>query len=194
MKQVAVFGGSFAPVHRGHISVATALIEKGLADEVWLVPCRLNPLKAEMPMADVDRLQALRKAAGIYNAVKKAELLKVNEVELSMPSPSYTIDTLRKLQELYPKMQFRVVMGADSYLQFHRWKSHEEILKDFAPIVYPRPGFEVSAPEPGWTLLSGVETFDISSTALRRSGNLKQAAKEELEKIKELVESKVIEG
>ena len=168
MKRVAVFGGSFSPVHQGHLNVASGILNENLADEVWMMPCRLNPLKdGTTLMDDGIRLPMLEKAVRYQNRLDGNERIKINLLELDMPLPSYTIDTLRELSRRYP-YQFRLVVGGDSYLEFERWKDWESIEKDFAPILYPRPGYEVKDVRKSWTLLSGVEETDISSTSIRR--------------------------
>lgn len=178
MKTTAVFGGSFSPVHTGHMAVARGVVERGLADDVWLMPCRRNPLKAAVLMDDISRLRLLRQAADYTNRRLGGERIKVSELELEMPAPSYTSETLKALTEKYPDRGFRLVVGADSYLDFHRWRNWEWIVENFAPIVYPRPGQTIGTLEPGWTLLGGVEEVDISSTRLREMIKSNQPAVE----------------
>ena len=166
--KVAVFGGSFSPVHTGHLAVATEVIERRLADEVWLLPCRKNPLKDESGLLPNDiRLQLLEKAVNYQNAQLGGEPLKVCDIELELPSPSYTIDTLRLLSHLYPEYEFRLLAGGDSYLEFEHWKDWEIIETEFSPIVYPRPGNDIGTLRKSWTLLDGVKEWDISSSAIR---------------------------
>lgn len=166
--RIAIFGGSFSPVHKGHIAVANGILAKGLAEEVWMMPCRRNPLKESGPQLDEEKRLSLLKAAARYaNERNRKESIRVDTTELTMPSPSYTIDTLRKLQSEHPSLEFRLAVGADSYLDFHKWKEWEELEKAYSPIVYPRPGYAISETRQGWTLLEGMEENDISSTQLR---------------------------
>ena len=163
----AVFGGSFSPVHIGHMEVAAGVLRNRLADAVMMMPCRLNPLKdGSGLMADSDRLDMLEKAVNYY---KKGEDLNIwiDTLELRMPSPSYTVSTMRILSANFPEERFRLIAGADSYMDFRRWRDWEELERDFAPIVYPRPGYDIEELRPGWTLLRGVRETDISSTRLR---------------------------
>lgn len=167
MTTVAVFGGSFSPVHSGHINVASQILKLGLADEVWLMPCRLNPLKDKKElMGDEERLGLLRMAED-YCREKGVKGLRVSEVELSMPEPSYTCHTLRRLREENPDKEFRLVCGADSYLDFEKWKDYKWIEENFSPIVYPRPGYETGPLRPGWTRLENVKEIEVSSTRIR---------------------------
>lgn len=166
---IAVFGGSFSPVHIGHIAVATAAVDAGLADEVWMMPCRRNPLKDTALMPDNRRLDLLEKAVEYANRRVEKGIIKVSNAEFSLPTPSYTADTLRFLQKEYPEHRFRLITGADSYNNFHDWKDWEWIERNFAPIVYPRPGYEIQEVRPSWTLLENVALHDVSSTAIRES-------------------------
>lgn len=134
---VGIFGGSFNPVHNGHIALAHVIIDHGIADEVWLTLSPLNPLKSGSTelLDDQIRLQMLQLATeGIPG-------LRVCDIELSLPKPSYTINTLLTLSHMHPGIQFRLVIGSDNMLIFNRWKSNEEIKRMFPPIVYPRPGY-----------------------------------------------------
>lgn len=165
-RTIAVYGGSFSPVHAGHMEVARGVLNRGLADEVWLMPCRLNPLKdGGGLMPDAERLKMLRLAAD-YSGL--GDVLKVSSLELGMPSPSFTIDTMEALGHLEPDARLRLVVGADSYLDFKAWKDWETLERLYAPIVYPRPGYKITDLRSGWTLLEGVREIDISSTSLRR--------------------------
>lgn len=169
MSKVAVFGGSFSPVHSGHLAVAQGVLSRKLADEVWMTPCRLNPLKdGSQLMPDSVRISLLEKAVDWVNAGFVGSPVKICDIELGMPSPSYTADTLRLLQRRYPGHDFVLLAGADSYLDFKRWKDWEWIESDFHPVMYPRPGSKVEELRPTWTLLDNVREVDISSTELRR--------------------------
>ena len=170
MSTVAVFGGSFSPVHTGHLAVAEGLVRSGLADEVWLTPCRKNPLKTgPCLMSDEERVNLLGEAISFMENTRKdlKGKLKISEIELGMEIPSYTIKTLERLSEEYPSHTFRLAVGADSYLDFEKWRDWERIEKRFAPVVYPRPGYEIGNLREGWTRLENVEEIDISSTELR---------------------------
>ena len=167
-KVVGVFGGSFAPVHEGHIGVACEVIRRSLADEVWMIPCRRNPLKETVALPDDMRLGLLRKA--IAEAEERENLhhrLRLELIELSMPDPSFTWQTMEALRAKYPDYDFRLVIGADSYLNFTKWAKHDWLAQQFRPIVFPRPGYEIHDVNPCFTLMTGVREYDISSTRLR---------------------------
>lgn len=161
--KVGVFGGSFNPVHNGHIAVARAAVASGLVDKVLMVLSPLNPLKAnpEELLDDKERLAMLADACRPFSE------LEACDIELSMPRPSYTIDTLRKLQELNPDDKYRLIIGADNFVIFPKWRDAEDIIARFAPIVYPREGFPMPPAQSGFTPLDA-PLFPLSSTEIRR--------------------------
>lgn len=167
-KRVAILGGTFSPVHQGHMELCKKTLEKNLADEVWLMPCRRNPLKEyEADLDDELRLDLLKKASDFYNALLGSESIKITEIELNMPSPSYTANTMKRLQTLNPDIDFRIIVGSDSYLNFGKWKEHDWLEKNFKPIVYPRPGYEIENLKECWAILEDAELFPVSSTDIR---------------------------
>jgi nicotinate-nucleotide adenylyltransferase len=126
----------------------------------------LNPLKAnpEELISDSHRLEMLR------IATKGNPRLLPCDIELSMPQPSYSINSLNRLQELHPDKQFSLIIGSDNWLMFDRWRSYEEIIKNFSPIVYPRPGYNIGIHTlPQNVTLVNAPTLDISSTFIRDS-------------------------
>ena len=168
MSTIAVFGGSFSPVHRGHMEVAANILRLSLADKVIMMPCRRNPLKdGTSLMPDQDRIRLLEAAASYYRNVKDSYGILISEMELNMPAPSYTYKTLELLSVENPKDRFRLVVGSDSYLDFDRWKNGDWIENNFSPIVYPRPGYRIDMLRPNWTVLEDVEQIDLSSSAIR---------------------------
>lgn len=159
---IGIFGGSFNPVHIGHMMIATYLTQWKVVDRVWLTLSPLNPLKDPGELiSDIKRLHMLKLAC------QHAPGVDICDIELSMPRPSYTISTLRVLAKKYPAKRFKVVIGSDNWNTFSRWKDHEAILDEFGVIVYPRPGRPVEN-----RLVDGMELvrspqIDLSSTFIR---------------------------
>lgn len=166
MKKTGVFGGTFNPVHNGHLRLARWLVANKVFDEVWLTLSPVNPLKGERPGAtDTDRQRMLALAC------REEEGIKPNFVEFDMPRPSYSIHTLRKLAADYPDRHFGLIIGADNWLIFDRWRSCDEIIRDFGVTVYPRPGYEIDQPMPqGVSYLADAPVTAISSTNVRATG------------------------
>lgn len=146
------------------MAVARSVVEGGYADEVWMMPCRRNPLKTDSdPWDPCRRIRLIEEAVCYYSD----DRIKVSRQELEMPEPSYTVDTLRSLMEKYPDFHFRLIVGADSYLNFNKWKDWKWIEANARPIVYPRPGYHIESLRPRWTELKGVGLHDISSSQIR---------------------------
>ena len=134
METVGILGGSFNPVHIGHMVLASYLTQWGYVDRIWLTLSPRNPLKdpGEL-LPDLKRLQMLSIAA------KSAHNIDICDVELSMPKPSYTIRTLDLLRERYPDLRFKLVIGSDNWRIFDQWREAQRILDDYGVIVYLRP-------------------------------------------------------
>ncbi len=134
-KKVGLYFGSFNPVHTGHLAIANYFACHTDMDEVWFVLSPQNPFKEKKSLlADHHRLQLLK------TAVDDNENLKVCDIELNLPIPSYTITTLTYLKEKYPNRDFAIICGTDNLPTFHKWKNYELILRDFSVYVYNRPG------------------------------------------------------
>lgn len=162
---IGLLGGSFNPVHIGHTMVAEYIARFGDVDAVWLVLSPRNPLKdpAEL-IDDHHRLAMLRLAA------EGSEVVDVCDIELQMPRPSYTIDTLRRLRELYPQHTFRWITGYDNLLQLPQWKDWRSILSEFGLLVYPRDGADGSAVDvPEGARIITAPQIEVSSTMIRRA-------------------------
>ena len=160
---IGLYGGSFDPIHTGHAMVANFVSQCNVVDEVWIMVSRKNPLKLNDTIAsDGDRLQMARIVA------EKCRNVKVTDIELQLPVPSYTIDTLRTLKNHFPSHQFKIIIGSDSLENFEKWKESDLIKQQFGVIVYPRPGYPMPEKEKdGFTFLNGAPEFSVSSSLIR---------------------------
>jgi nicotinate-nucleotide adenylyltransferase len=151
---VAVYGGSFNPPHVGHAMVASWLRWTAVVDEVWLLPSFVHPFdKALAPFADrVAMCEALAGLVGPW--------VRVEPVEASLPTPSYTVDVLGVLAARHPGHHLRLVVGADVLPSVGLWKRWDDIARDYTPIVVGRGGFE----NPPDTVVFP----EVSSTEVRR--------------------------
>ena len=130
--KIAIYSGSFNPIHNGHLAVAEAALAEGF-DEVWLVVSPQNPHKIETDLWPFeDRLKM------VELALSKVSKVKVSDCENNLPRPSYTINTLEFLKKTYPQHQFRLLIGEDNLLKFHLWKDYRRIIDSFGLVVYPR--------------------------------------------------------
>lgn len=162
---IGILGGSFNPVHIGHMMLASYMQQFAGFDEVWLTLSPLNPLKAESDelIPDLMRLRMLEAAIGDTKG------LNICDIELSMPRPSYTINTLRFLSKRYPGRSFKLIIGSDNWKVFDKWKDADEIKDDFGVVVYPRPGYPVGTIYEDGVDLVNAPVVDISSTFIRKA-------------------------
>ncbi len=138
MKKIGILGGSFDPVHSGHISLAQdALVQAGL-DKIIFVPAKLQPFKLNKKVTDgKDRLAMLKLAT---EGIKGFE---ISEYELDSDSISYTYLTMRAMKEIYgddTKLYF--ITGTDSFLKIEEWKNAQELLSNYSFIIGTRPGYK----------------------------------------------------
>ena len=131
--KIALFPGSFNPIHNGHLAMALYLKETNLFDQIWMVVSPNNPLKENLELAD-----ATHRLKMVQLAIRDLPFLKACDVEFSLPLPSYTIETLRHLHKQYPNNEFSLLLGTDNIENFHQWKNYEEILNNYKIYVYPR--------------------------------------------------------
>jgi len=164
--RIGIYSGSFNPVHLGHVALADYLVKEGFVDELWLIRSPLNPLKVGGEMMSNQARQRM-----LELAIEGHSGLKVCNIEDSLPIPNYTINTLQALQQQYPEQEFHLVIGADNWLIFERWKDWEKILNDYHLIVYPRPGYplpELSNIQYPTVRVADAPQFNLSSTEIRQ--------------------------
>jgi nicotinate-nucleotide adenylyltransferase len=130
--KIAIYSGSFNPIHNGHIAIAEAALEEGF-DEVWMIVSPQNPHKKEEELWPFEMRFKM-----VELAVKDRPRIKVSDCENDLPRPSYTIKTLEFLQNKWPRHQFRLLIGGDNLQKFRNWKDFQRIIDQFGLLVYPR--------------------------------------------------------
>ena len=133
--RIGLFGGTFNPVHLGHLRAAVDVREGFELDKIFLIPAALPPHKASGDLAaSADRLYMLNLALGADSD------LKVSDVELNRSGPSYTIDTVQHFKQTLPaETRLYLIMGLDAFLEIDTWKSYQELLTQIPLIVINRP-------------------------------------------------------
>lgn len=167
--KVGIYGGSFNPIHFGHIGLADYVLAHTDLDEVWMLVSPNNPMKDASILADEhQRLEAVRQAIAGHTGIVASDF------EFSLPRPSYTANTLRELAKAYPEHTFSLIIGEDNWCIFDRWRESDYILSNYRIIVYPRhAGTQKTSPYPmsdKVMYMDGAPYFDISSTELRQRG------------------------
>lgn len=138
MDKIGIFGGSFDPIHYGHINSMNTVREKMNLDKILVVPAAESPLKlktqGESPEARVEMIKE-----GLKN---EGDFFEINDLEIERGGTSYTIDTLRELQKTGGDDHYYLIIGVDQLEQFDQWKNYEEILNRVDLIVTSRPGLQ----------------------------------------------------
>lgn len=197
--KIGIFGGSFDPIHNGHIRLAQYAVEHTDLNQLWLMVSPRNPLKDHGPIAtDGQRLEMARLAVdGIPG-------IEVSDFEFHLPKPSYTYLTLTELQKAYPDHQFRLLIGGDNWANFQHWRHPEEIIQKFGLIVYPRPGEEIRTPpnlssvidNSSLKILRSAPQMPVSSTQIRKllKENLETSSNSQIkEELSRLLPQKVLD-
>ena len=163
--EIGFFGGSFNPIHIGHLIIAEHICNNAGIDELWISVTPKNPLKADSSLLDEKHRVEM-----VKRAIKRFDKIKYCDIELSLPIPSFTANTLRELCVRYPQHNFSLIIGADNWLLFDKWREYDFILNNFKIIVYPRPGYEIDATTlPKGVTLCNTPKIGISSTMIRES-------------------------
>lgn len=162
---IGLLGGTFDPVHNGHLSIAKSFIESGLIAELWILLTPDPPHKKENALnAYEERMEMLRAA------FRSMEGVRISDLEKNLPRPSYTVQTLEYLQEKYPQKTFYLCLGEDSLRNFKQWKNWKKILDCCELLVAQRPSDE--QPKFDSKVLSKANFVDhqpveVSSTEIR---------------------------
>ena len=181
--EIGIFGGSFNPVHCGHIALARQLLAAVGLDEVWFMVSPQNPLKAPAGLLpDGVRFSLVRQA------LAGEPRLVASDYEFGLPRPSYTWTTLCSLSRDYPAHRFSLVIGGDNWQLFPRWYRAADILRHYRVVVYPRgesgafpggktaghsgggvfPGGKSAGHSGGGVTFVEAELLNVSSTLVRQ--------------------------
>lgn len=158
-----IFGGSFNPIHNGHISLAHQILTLAGLDEIWFMVSPQNPLKQTGSLlCDHKRMQM------VESALSDEPHLKACDYELNLPKPSYTYLTMRAMANDFPDRKFALIIGADNWQRFNLWRNYDELLNNYPIIIYPRTGFHIdSSSLPPTVRLVNTDLINISSTEIR---------------------------
>ncbi|MBU6420738.1 MAG: nicotinate-nucleotide adenylyltransferase [Gammaproteobacteria bacterium] len=182
MRKIGIFGGSFDPVHFGHLRPALEILGALVLDEIRFLPAGQSPLRAAPVAPPGLRLRMLKAA------LRGEPRFVVDERELKRPGPSYTVDTLVDLHHEFPRACLVLIVGMDAFLGFPEWHEWQRIFEYAHVVVAHRPGWSppatgkladtlrerradpaagLFAAPAGWVLLQPVTQLEISSTHIR---------------------------
>jgi nicotinate-nucleotide adenylyltransferase len=140
-RKVGIFGGTFDPVHLGHLIMAEQCREQGQLHQVWFIPAARPPHKQDRPLT-----QFAHRAEMLALAIA-GMAFRVDELEKDRPGPSYTAETLQELHSRYPDTQFSLLLGSDSLPDLPGWKNPRRIIELAELLVFARPDFPLRAVE-----------------------------------------------
>lgn len=163
--RIGIFGGTFDPIHNGHLQVARAALQSAQLDRVLFVVAARPPHKTGNTAATPELRFRLVEAA-----VASEPQLEASRVELDREGPSYTVDTLKDLQTQQPDAQWSLIIGLDSLVDLPKWKDHQGIYQRARLLVVPRSGEKFKIPKSlvGKYDMLPFEMIDVSSTDIRR--------------------------
>ena len=172
--KIAIYSGSFNPLHIGHLAIMKHMTEVAGFDSVYLIVSPKNPLKEGISSSTGQE----RYEAAVQAVARHPELqVRVDDIELQMPEPHYTIRTLDALTEREPENSYTLVIGADNLACIRSWREYRRILKEYGVAVFPRTGFDLAATKADLLkedasykiILLNAEMVDISSTTIRNA-------------------------
>ena len=167
MKRIGLFGGSFDPVHNGHIEAVDSFLKSGLIDEIWILLTPVSPHKKDQEKTDFKHRYNMLKLA-----FQESDNTKISDIEKDLPKPSYTLQTIHHLKEKYPEYTFFLCLGEDSLQSFHKWHKYKEILQECALMVVDRPGSDHKSVDSDIlekTIFVDHSPMDISSSEIRQT-------------------------
>lgn len=164
--KVGILGGTFDPIHFGHINLALEMKERHHLDQIWLIPAKVNPFKLEKKLQPMEHRRKM-----VELAIEELSDFFLYDVESQREGPSFTIDTLKQLKENHPKAQLRLILSDETAEHFDRWLHPEEICKIAPPLIGTRhfqgentPIFKGISNTEGWT---PIRILNISATDIR---------------------------
>ncbi|MBA4493076.1 nicotinate-nucleotide adenylyltransferase [Paenactinomyces guangxiensis] len=164
--KVGIFGGTFDPIHMGHLLLAQQALEEVPLDHVWFIPASEPPHKQDKQITPSDHRVRM-----VELAIENNPAFCLSRIELDRQGPSYTVDTVQELAETYPNHQFFLLVGADMVKDLPHWYKIKKILQFVQVIALGRPGVDLEplaadiAASVTW-ISGGIET-NLSSTLIR---------------------------
>jgi nicotinate-nucleotide adenylyltransferase len=168
MARIGLFGGTFNPIHRGHVAVARQLRQDFPLDRIYLIPSREPPHKSRSELADAQHRLAMIE---LVLTAADEDALCLSDLELRREGPSYTVDTVDALRrELAPEDDLFLIMGADAFLEVDAWRRWRTLLARVSLIVMSRPGsFGHGGPSSDWTVLAAYAKTCLDGQYLLKS-------------------------
>jgi len=166
-KRIGLFGGTFNPIHCGHVKAAESVQNMFSFDRILFIPSCLPPHKES-----VDVASAAHRLKMVELALASFDRFFPSSVEIDARGTSYSILTLNKIKEMFPQTEVFFLLGIDAFLEIETWKDYEDVLEQCSFVVMSRPGFRLSEAKDILTekykiYLLSINTLDISSSEVR---------------------------
>ena len=160
MAKIAIYGGTFDPIHKGHLHVITEIISRKLADRILLIPAGQPQLRDAQPVVPASDRRAMCQAALKDLSDDVSSKVEVNPIEILRQGPSFTIDTVEAITQSYPGDQIVLIIGTDAFSKIDKWHRSSELQDMVEFIIIDRPEF------PGAANLD-IGALNISATQIR---------------------------
>lgn len=163
MSAVGIYGGTFDPIHLGHLHVITQLIQRDIVDNLLIVPAGQPLLRTDAPVATGAQRRTMCQLAIDSLPAEIRSRVEVNPIEILREGPSYAIDTVDAVAATYPQAQIILFVGSDAYVNIEKWHRVEELKKKCRIIVIERPGYSFEGLD--------ISALDISATQIREGSS-----------------------
>jgi len=163
LSAVGIYGGTFDPIHLGHLHVITQLIQRELVDNLLIVPAGQPLLRTDAPVATGAQRRTMCQLAIDSLPAEIRSRVEVNPIEILREGPSYAIDTVDAVAATYPQAQIILFVGSDAYVNIEKWHRVEELKKKCIIIVLERPGYSFEGLD--------ISALDISATQIREGSS-----------------------
>lgn len=160
MERLGIYGGTFDPIHQGHLHLIEQVISREIVDQLLVVPAGDPQLKAHAPFATGAQRKAMCLAALKDLPSEIASKVEVSSIEILRQGPSYTIDTIEAVRQTYPRHHLVLIMGSDSYTKINQWHRAEELKAMVEFVVINRPQHDGQSTHK-------IDALDVSSTQVR---------------------------
>ena len=158
--RLGLYGGTFDPIHKGHLHVITELLKRNIVDHLLIVPAGEPRLRESAPQASgADRRAMCQLAINDLDPEIRSKVL-VNPIEILRIGPSYTIDTVEAIKQAYPEDEIILIVGTDAYEKLDHWHRVDELMKMVTLEVIQRPGYVGN-------LARDIDAIDVSATQVR---------------------------
>lgn len=164
MARLGLYGGTFDPIHIGHMHVITQLLRRDIVDRIIIFPAGQPRLRDNEPVATGAQRRAMCEAAVSDLPADISSLVEVNPIEILRQGPSYTIDTVEAVAQTYPDDSLHLIIGSDAYAKLEQWHRIEDLKKLVTFIIIERPGSESQ-------IGLDIAALDIASTGIREGSS-----------------------